>query len=181
MNSQFDISPNAKDSTESKNDTTIVTSSIKNEPEPSTTEFFPNTSATIPPSKFYRIQEWLSAVPSKSFTLKNASSLIHVDGGANSHIFRDRQHFWKYVPTKSVIQQVSGSPATCLGIGIVLVRFPRLEHIFSLFPCYHMPENPQDTLGLPPLKFYNQARSTRLEALSWLRVVHKNGSSSMMS
>ena len=57
MNSQFDVSPNAKDSTESKNDTTIVTSSIKNEPEPSTTDFFPNTSATIPPSKFYRIKE----------------------------------------------------------------------------------------------------------------------------
>ena len=44
-----------------------------------------------------------------------------------------------------------------------------------------MPGNPQDTLGLPPIKFYNQARSTRIEALSWLRIVHKNGSSSMMS
>ena len=57
MASQFDTSSNEKDSPESKNDTTIVVSSNKNEPKPSTTEFFPNTSDTIPPSKFYRIKE----------------------------------------------------------------------------------------------------------------------------
>ena len=104
-----------------------------------------------------------------------------MDGGANSHIFRNKKSFWKYVPTSSLIQQVSGSTATCEGIGIVLARFPGLESIFPLFPCYHMSNNPQDTLGLPPIKFYNKARSVRAEALSWLKIVHQNGAYSMMS
>ena len=38
-----------------------------------------------------------------------------------------------------------------------------------------MPDDPQDTLCVPALKFYNQARSTRVEALAWLRVVSKEG------
>ena len=44
-----------------------------------------------------------------------------------------------------------------------------------------MPGNPQDTLGLCPIKWYNKARSTRLEALSWLRIVHKDGRSVIIS
>ena len=37
-----------------------------------------------------------------------------------------------------------------------------------------MSDNPQDTLGLPPLNHYNQARSVRLKALVWIKVVHKD-------
>ena len=38
-----------------------------------------------------------------------------------------------------------------------------------------MPNNPQDTLGLPALKFYGRMRSVRLEALSWLKLVTEKG------
>ena len=38
-----------------------------------------------------------------------------------------------------------------------------------------MPNNPQDTLGTTPIKFYNQTHCTRVEALEWFRIVHKDG------
>ena len=38
-----------------------------------------------------------------------------------------------------------------------------------------MPNNPQNTLGLTALKFYGKMRSVRLEALSWLKIVDKDG------
>ena len=38
-----------------------------------------------------------------------------------------------------------------------------------------MPNNPQNTLGLTALKFYGNMRSVRLEALSWLKIVDKEG------
>ena len=98
-----------------------------------------------------------------------------MDGGANSHIFRQRKHFWKYTPISSSVTTVSGAPAPAVGLGIVPIMFPKSGIIILLYPCYHMPNNPQNTLGLPPLKHYNQTRSTRLEALSWLRIVHKDG------
>ena len=36
-----------------------------------------------------------------------------------------------------------------------------------------MLDNPQDTLGLPALKYYGEMRSVRLEVLSWIRMVTK--------
>ena len=44
-----------------------------------------------------------------------------------------------------------------------------------LYSCYHMPHTPQDTLGLPAIKHYNQARITRLESLDWFKIVSKSG------
>ena len=38
-----------------------------------------------------------------------------------------------------------------------------------------MPKKSQNTLGLTALKFYGKMRSVRLGALSWLRVVDKDG------
>ena len=44
-----------------------------------------------------------------------------------------------------------------------------------------MSKNPQDTLGLAPLKRYNKVRSVRLEVLAWLRIIHKDSGSVQMS
>ena len=38
-----------------------------------------------------------------------------------------------------------------------------------------MPDNPQNTLGLPSLKYYGDMRSVRLEALAWIRLVNNHG------
>ena len=103
--------------------------------------------------------------------------MIHVDGGANSHIFRDKRHFWYYKAIQSNVTQVSGTTTTCDGMGIVLVTFPPTKIPYVLYPCYHMPNNPQNTLGLTPIKYYNCARVARVEALDWMHLVNKEGKS----
>ena len=66
-------------------------------------------------------------------------------------------------------------------MGIVPISFPESEHLYLLYPCYHMPINPQNTLGGPALKHYNQARSVKTEVLAWFRVVSKEEHSSHIS
>ena len=99
----------------------------------------------------------------------------HVDGGAKDNVFIERDWFWKYITIKTTINQVTGQPAPVKGMGIVPVRIKGYRSIYLLYPSYHMPNNPQNTLGLTALKFYGQMRSVRLEALSWLRIVDKDG------
>ena len=89
--------------------------------------------------------------------------IIHVDNGANAHIFIKREHFQVYTKTKPKITQVSGNSANFVGMGIVPVTFGESDAIYLLYPCYHIPDNPQNTLDLAPLKKYNQARSARVE------------------
>ena len=89
--------------------------------------------------------------------------IMHCGGGANSHIFIDRRHFWKYVAIKSSAKQVSGDKVSVRGMGIVLVRMKYCKDILVLYTCYHMPENPQSTLGLPTIKYYGEMRSVRTE------------------
>ena len=100
-----------------------------------------------------------------------------MDGGANGHVFRSRSHFWKYVEIDTYIQQVSGTRAQVKGMGIVLISINKSGFILVLYPCYHMPDNPQDTLGLPALKYYGRMRSVRIETLSWLKIVTEKGDS----
>ena len=57
------------------------------------------------------------------------------------------------------------------------MSFPGSNHLYLLYPSYHIPNNPQDTLSLSALKYYSEARSVRIEALSWLRVVSNAGDS----
>ena len=102
-------------------------------------------------------------------------TITHVDGGANANIFTLKRWFWKYYPIKEDIQQVTGQTAEVEGMGIVPIRIPKYNMIYLLYPCYHMPNNPQNTLGLTALKFYGKMRSVRLEALSWLKIVDKDG------
>ena len=70
---------------------------------------------------------------------------------------------------------MAGTTAPFIGMGIVPITFPGSNQLYLLYPSYHMPDNPQDTLGVPALKFYNQCRSTRVEALAWFRIVSKGG------
>ena len=82
---------------------------------------------------------------------------------------------WKYYPIKEDIQQVTGQPAEVEGMGIVPISIPKYNMIYSLYPCYHTPNNPKNTLGLTALKFYGKMISVRLEALSWLKIADKDG------
>ena len=103
------------------------------------------------------------------------TSIIHVDGGANSYTFRDRNNFWKYNPYKNYITQVAGTTTPLIGMGIVPITFPGSNHLYLLYSSYHMPDNPQDTICIPALKYYNQCRSTKVKALAWFIIVSKEG------
>ena len=92
-----------------------------------------------------------------------------MNGGANASIFKLRRWFWIYYPIKEDIHQVTGQTAAVEGMGIVPIRIPKYNMIYLLYPCYHMPTNPQNILGLTLLKFYGKMRSVRPEALSWLK------------
>ena len=72
---------------------------------------------------------------------------------------------------------MAGTQAPVEGMGIVPMSFPGSNHLYLLYPSYHMPNNPQDTLSLSALKSYSEARSVRIEALSWVRVVSNGGDS----
>ena len=82
---------------------------------------------------------------------------------------------------KSLVKQVSGDEAPVQGMGIVLAKMKDSKDILVLYPCYHMQDNPQSTLGLPALKYYGEMRSVRTETLSWIRLVNKNGVKSFQS
>ena len=84
-----------------------------------------------------------------------------------------------YLSIKATVQKVSGEGAPVQGMGIVLVRMKNSDIIFLLYPAYHMPDNPQHTLGLPATKYYNDMRSVRIETLAWIRFVNQNGRKTM--
>ena len=75
----------------------------------------------------------------------------------------------------STVQQVSGTGAPVEGMGIVVVRLKASQMVIPLYPAYHMPNNPQHTLGLPAVKYYNEMRSVRMETLVWIRLVDQTG------
>ena len=100
---------------------------------------------------------------------------MHVDGGVNTHILTEKKYFWKYIPINNTVQQVSGAEAPVKGMGVVLAQLKGSNMIITLYPAYHMPENPQHTLGLPALKYYNDMRSVRTETLGWIRLVDQDG------
>ena len=76
---------------------------------------------------------------------------------------------------KSTIQKVTGATAPVKVMGIVPITLKGSYKIHLLYPCYHMPHNPQDTLGLTAFKYYNDMKMVRLEALSWLKFETNDG------
>ena len=86
-----------------------------------------------------------------------------------------KKYFWKYVPINATVQQVSGAEAPVKGMGIVLARLKVSNMIITLYHAYHMPENPQHTLGLPALKYYNDMQSVRTGTLRWIQLVDQDG------
>ena len=85
---------------------------------------------------------------------------VHVDGGANAHIFRDQIKSWKYIPSEITIQYVTGKSAPVEGIEIVIIMGD--THVIQLlYPYHHMLHNLQDTSGLP---FSNMAKCKQYDS-----------------
>ena len=97
--------------------------------------------------------------------MKLTTATCHVDCGANSFMFTKREYFWKYQEITVSVCMGDGNFGQAIGIGIVLIRFSDLPVIFPLYPCYHMPNNPQHTFSPTAMKQYlHNVKSVRYEA-----------------
>ena len=68
--------------------------------------------------------------------------------------------------TSLTVNQVTGTKELCLGIGIVIITLIGFDIIINLFPIYHIPNNPQHTLGTPALLYYNQFQQVIINTLN---------------
>ena len=127
------------------------------------------------PSTFTNARMWFDVIPPNLFSVLSTNVHCHWDGGSNSHIFTSKEFFYVLQPASGVITQVSGSSASVEGLGIVFMRVPKSDIIIPLYPCYYAPTFPQHTLSPPAIKHYNNYRSVRTEALSWVRLVSETG------
>merc|ERR1712045_230055 len=89
----------------------------------------------------------MGQLPMHTFT-KIDTILTHVDSGANSFVFTNRKLFWKYQDIESSVRMGDGRNVTAIGIGIVLIRLQNIPNPLPLYPCYHMPQNPQNSSHL---------------------------------
>ena len=110
---------------------------------------------------------------------QTTSLKIQADGGSNSHIFNERKHFWRLQETKAMVKGVFGKRNESIGPGIVLVRID--DMVIPLYPCFFMPDNPQNTLGNNALKKYNNFRSVRQESTEWVRFTDAKGKSTRVN
>ena len=102
-------------------------------------------------------------------TVTTADIEAQVDGGSNANIFDKYEYFFTFTPCKGNIQQVTGDCGQYQGVGIVLCRIGQ-DIIIPLYPCYLMPQNPQNTISSTAIKKYNEYRSVRQEALEWFKI-----------
>ena len=77
------------------------------------------------------------------------------------------------------ITQISGTKVNSIGYGMVLIRIGEL--VITLWPAYHMPNNPKNTISQPALKFYNKFCSVRTEALDWIKLTDQQGRTTRIS
>ena len=89
----------------------------------------------------------------------------HWDGGSNSNLFTDKEHFYIIQPMKSSVTQVWGQSAVCEGIGVVLIQRPKTDIIIPLYSCYYAPNFPQNTISPNAIKHYNHFCKVTSEAL----------------
>ena len=78
-----------------------------------------------------------------------------------------------------MVKGVFGKRQEAIGPGIVLVRIN--DMFIPLYPCFFMPDNPQNTLGSNALKKYNNFRSVRQEATEWVRFMDAKGKSTRIN
>ena len=93
-------------------------------------------------------------------------------------MFIKREHFWKYQDIKVSVRMGDGNHSYAIGIGIVLIKFLDLPVILPLYPCYHMPNNPQNTFSTTAMKQYlYNVKSVRYEYLEWVGITTDEGKS----
>ena len=126
----------------------------------------PNEILPMPDDEFHTIQAWLLHTLEQGKTMDpQGTFLMNIDGGANIHIFTDRQLFCIYKSLPSSVKQVIGSKSKWEGLGILMIILIGTDITIPIYPVYNMTQNPQHTLGTPDLKQYNQFRQVKITTL----------------
>ena len=90
-------------------------------------------------------------------------------------MFTDLSYFIQFRPINVTVQILNGGKAAAKGFVSVIIRVSNTDLIIPLWPVYYMPDNPQNTISQPAIKFYNKFRSVRTEALRWIQFVQPCG------
>ena len=93
-----------------------------------------------------------------------------MDGGSNSNVFTGIKLFAYIRPVPCNVQILNGSLSTAKVFSLVIIEIPKTNIIIPLWPSYYMPQNPQNTISPTALKYYNEFRNVRTEALRWVKI-----------
>ena len=125
----------------------------------------PRASTTI-----QQVQRDIDRCPHQAYLIVNKTP-IHCDGGANSHITTSLDTLLWYRKVKSNVTMANGTKSPAEGYGCQLVRFPRDNRVYALWPVYYMPNNEWPTLSTTPaLRVYNGFRRASVHALESLEI-----------
>ena len=129
----------------------------------------PRASSTI-----QQVQRDIDRRPHQAYLIMNKMP-IHCNGGANSHITTSLDTLLWYRKVKSNVTMANGTKSPAEGYGCQLVRFPRDNRVYALWPVYYMPNNEWPTLSTPALRVYNGFRRASVHALESLEITDKSG------
>lgn len=74
------------------------------------------------------------------------------------------------------MQGFTGDKSQADGVGIVIIHLPTSEITIPLWPCYYMPDNPQNTISPGAIKIYNKFRNVTTEHLQYVKFTDDTGS-----
>ena len=61
-------------------------------------------------------------------------------------------------PVKLNVEILNGRKYPAKGIGIFIIKIPKMNIIILFFSTYYMPQNSQNTISQTALKYYSQFR-----------------------
>ena len=95
---------------------------------------------------------------------------VQLGGWSKSQVFTKITKFSYIRSVKCSAQILNGRRFPAKGLGLVIIKTPKTNIIISLWTSQYMPHNTQNTMIKTDLKYYNEFKSVRTEALRWLNI-----------
>ena len=80
-------------------------------------------------------------------------------------MFTDIKQFAYIRLVQCNVQIINGRKAPTKGFGFVIFKNLKTNIIIPIWPSYYMPQKPQNTISKTALKYYNEFRNIKTEAL----------------
>ena len=107
--------------------------------------------------------------------LPSKVTTTQLDGGSNYNMFTDIKLLDYIRPLKCNLQILNGIKYLAKSFGLVIIKKSKTNIIIPLYTSYYMPQNRQNTINQTALKHYNEFRSFRTYALSWVKMTTYTG------